>query len=124
MATYLLVAAGGALGAVARFAAGAWITAHATSGFPWATLGINVAGSLVLGAVLGLFPEPASGMGARALLGVGFCGAFTTFSAFGHETLLLVGRGLVGSAALYIVGSVLLGVAGVAAGLALGTALR
>lgn len=73
--TLLLVALGGAAGAAAR-----WATAQALPGRR-ATLLVNVAGSLLLGLLTGVAPAP------YALLGVGFCGAFTTFSTYAVEVL-------------------------------------
>ncbi len=108
---YLLVAAAGACGAVVRFAIG---LALAPSGFPWATLGINVAGSFLLGIV-----AAAGGRGWPPALtvaaGAGFLGAFTTFSTFSVETVLLLREGRAGTAATYVACSVLGGV--LAAGL-------
>ncbi len=72
--TPLLVAAGAALGAPLRLLAGHWLD----HGFPWGTLMANVAGSFLLG----LFTAMSLGDGAAALLGTGFCGGFTTYSAF------------------------------------------
>lgn len=119
--TYLLIALGGALGALARFAIGGWVTAWAGAGlFPWGTFAINVAGSLLLGIVLQALPAPAVSPDLRALLAVGFCGSFTTFSTFGYETVLLLGSGGYTLAATYVCGSVLLSLAGVGAGIWLG----
>jgi CrcB protein len=85
------VALGGALGAVARYGVSGWVQ-HATGAFfPYGTLAVNVAGSLILGFVLGLgagryliAPEW------RLFLATGFCGGFTTFSTFSYETLALI----------------------------------
>lgn len=112
----LYVALGGAAGALARFALGGWIAGRAGEGFPWATFAVNVAGSLLLGFFLRALPGHPAEAELRALLAVGFCGAFTTFSTFGYETTALLHRGAMGSAAGYVVGSVLLSVAGVLAG--------
>lgn len=80
----LLVAAGGALGAVLRFSIS---TGMPRVAFPWATLAVNLIGSFLLGLLL--LP---SGMdhGPRLLIGVGFLGAFTTLSSFSVETVELV----------------------------------
>ena len=78
----LLVGIGGALGATLRFLVGQFLRAHS---FPWATLIVNVTGSLILGVVLF-----GTGDTERILLiGVGFCGALTTFSSFSFETVAL-----------------------------------
>lgn len=116
------VAVGGAAGAVARFAVSQWMAARADGGFPWATFAVNVAGSLVLGVVLAAFPA-AEQWPARALLATGFCGAFTTFSTFGWETVTLLQSKAYGVAAAYVLGSVAAGLLAVVAGLLLGQRL-
>ena len=112
--TLVAVAAGGALGAVSRFLIGEWARAAmpATVLFPFATLGINIVGSFVLGVVSGVPvlaapPTPTW----RAFVAAGVCGGFTTFSAFSGEVAELLHRGAVGRAGLYIAASVVAGVA-------------
>jgi fluoride exporter len=83
--TVLLVALGAAVGAPLRYLTDRLIQARAGSAFPWGTLTVNVAGSLVLGFVLGIPADPAL----IALIGTGFCGALTTYSTFAYETLQL-----------------------------------
>jgi CrcB protein len=114
--TYLYVAVGGAAGALARFWLGGWVAGWARPGFPWATFAINVAGSLLLGFLLRLLPGRAAEVELRALLAVGFCGAFTTFSTFGVETVELLRRSAYGAAAAYAAGSVAASVLAVVAG--------
>lgn len=120
---YLYLAVGGALGTIARFGVGGWIETLAAEGFPWPTFGVNIAGSLLLGTIIGY--EQLGGLSAdmRALIAVGFCGAFTTFSTFSLETFSLLQRGETARAAVYALGSVLLGLIGVFAGFHLGTSL-
>ena len=120
---YLYVAAGGAAGAMARFAVGGWVITWAGATFPWATLAINASGSLLLGVVLARFPDLTTANEIRALLAVGFCGAFTTFSTFGYETASLLQRGSHGAALVYMGASVLLSVVAVFAGLWLGSSM-
>lgn len=111
MGAYLAVAAGGALGSVARF----WLTGAmaALTGprFPWGTLLINMLGSFVIGLVAGITLTPAR-MGmhpdVRIFLMIGICGGFTTFSAFSLQTLELVQTGDIVPAFGYILGSVIL----------------
>ncbi len=118
LASSLYVAVGGGIGAWLRFAAGRVIGAPAP--FPLATLTINVAGSLAMGLLAGWLARQAGGTeSARLLLGVGLLGGFTTFSAFSLEVAGLIQRGLMGSAALYILLSVAGGVAGLFLGLAI-----
>ncbi|MEP3420536.1 MAG: fluoride efflux transporter CrcB [Erythrobacter sp.] len=95
----LCVALGGAMGALARFQLGRLIThtLGSASGFPWATLMINVTGSLAMGVLLGWLargsqPDQTSET-LRLLIGVGLLGGFTTFSAFSAELITLVQRG-------------------------------
>lgn len=119
--TVLWVAAGGALGAALRFLVGEWARQQAAlSGFPWATLGINVTGSLLLGALAGgaLLGESASPQ-LRAMLMIGVLGGFTTFSSFSLETVALLQAGAVSRAALYTLTSVSLSVGAAALGVAL-----
>jgi len=86
--TLVLVALGGAVGAVARHLVSAWSRRRFT--FPYGTLVVNVAGSFTLGFLAGL-AAGADGLPAwvRALAGTGFCGALTTYSTFGFETVHL-----------------------------------
>lgn len=112
----LAVAAGGGLGAVARFAlagGAAWAP------FPAGTLAVNVAGSLALGAFTGVLARRGASPALRGFLLTGLCAGFTTFALFEYETLALLQRGAYGTAALYALGSVLACVAGVLAGLRL-----
>lgn len=98
----LLVAAGGALGAASRFALGTWLDGRAAGRFPVGTLAVNALGCLVLGALVAVFSTtPVDPARSRWLLvlGPGFLGGFTTFSAFSAETLALVQSGR-GAAAL------------------------
>ncbi len=124
----LLVAIGGAAGAWLRFVAGRLWTAAigpaAAGAFPWATLSVNVAGSLAMGLLAGWLarhgaPGGAGGEGWRLLLGVGVLGGFTTFSAFSLEFVALVERGQAGLGALYVLASLAAGFAALVAGLAM-----
>lgn len=114
----LAIALGGAAGSVTRYLIGLYVGAR-TPGFPWATMLINVTGSLLLGFLArGLAGRPhAPALGAA--LTVGFCGGYTTFSTFSLETVLLLERGAWARALLYAVASVVLCVGGAAMGVAL-----
>ncbi|MCA1662432.1 MAG: fluoride efflux transporter CrcB [Novosphingobium sp.] len=117
-----LVALGGAVGSVARYQMGRGMTAllgpAAVSAFPWATLAVNVVGSLAMGLLAGWLARHGSGgEGARLLLGVGLLGGFTTFSAFSLELMLLIERGQAGSAFAYAAISVLAGLTALYLGL-------
>lgn len=102
------VALGGLLGCLARWAIGRWLAPGLPAGFPWATLGINVLGCLLLGLVLGAGPARVPEAW-RLGLGTGFCGGFTTFSTFGVEAVQLLEAGAWGRAGAYVLASNLLG---------------
>ena len=108
---WIAVAAGGAIGSVARFWLTAVMTALTGPRFPWGTLLINVLGSFVIGLVAGLTLTPAR-MGIhpdiRIFLMTGICGGFTTFSAFSLQTLELMQTGDTVPALGYAVSSVVL----------------
>ncbi|MEV4843305.1 fluoride efflux transporter CrcB [Micromonospora matsumotoense] len=87
--TVLLIALGAALGAPLRYLTDRAVQARHHSRFPWGTLTVNVVGSLLLGAVVGVPAGPA----VTALVGTGFCGALTTWSTFGYETVRLARAG-------------------------------
>ena len=109
--SYVWVALGSALGGVARYACSGYALRVAGETFPWGTLLVNVAGSLVIGALAALVPADGRWLfvaDARALLMVGLCGGFTTFSAFSLETLNLAREGEWLAAGTYIAGSVVL----------------
>lgn len=119
MRDFLLVAAGGALGACARFGAGQVLPWSGT-GFPFATFMVNIAGSTLMGA---LFALAAGNRALLLLLGVGVLGGFTTFSAFSLETLRLLQRDETTTALAYALGSCILGVTAAWSGFSLARAL-
>lgn len=117
--TLLLVALGAAIGAPLRYLTDRAVQSRHDSVFPWGTLTVNVAGSLVLGLLAGL---PASGPLA-AFLGTGFCGALTTYSTFSYETLRLAQSGARFYAAMNVVASIVAGLGAASLGLLLAQAL-
>lgn len=112
----LLVALGGALGAVARYGVGLAAAQAFGAAFPWGTLAVNVVGGLAMGVLVGVGGDERL----RLLFGVGVLGGFTTFSAFSLETALMFERGAMVSASLYVIGSVTLSVAALMVGLMIG----
>lgn len=114
----LAVAVGGAAGSVARYLVGVGSTKLFGLGFPWGTLLINVAGSFLIGVFAESFALkwnlPQS---VQVLLTVGFCGGFTTFSTFSLDAFVMLEHGEFWPAAAYIVGSVVLSIGALVAGL-------
>jgi CrcB protein len=102
-----LIALGGALGAMARYGVGTWISRLSGSTFPWGTFVINASGSFVLGLIATLLTiRILHSPNWRPLITIGFIGAYTTFSTFEYETAQL-GSSL--QALLNLVGSVIVG---------------
>jgi fluoride exporter len=88
--TVLLVLLGGAVGAPARYLADLAVQRRHGGRFPWGTLTVNVGGCLVLGGTAGAVSAAGGPAGVLTLVGTGFCGALTTFSTFGFETVRLL----------------------------------
>ena len=119
MLNVLLVALGGGLGAAGRFGISLAFPARGDA-WPWATFGINVTGSLLIGVLAGwLSTRGEAGEPWRLLLGVGVLGGFTTFSAYSLETMRMIERNDWVGASTYSIGSVIAGLAAVAIGLAM-----
>lgn len=119
----LSVALGGGIGALARYQLGrfmtGWLGAQAMTFFPWATLAVNAIGSLLMGLLAGWLVRKGGDVDQlRLLLGVGLLGGFTTFSAFSLELAMLIERGQLTIALLYVLLSIGLGVSGLVFGLA------
>jgi CrcB protein len=112
------VALGSAVGGVSRYLVDLWF---ARGGLPWATLFINITGSFLLGLLIRIPLVPATlSPEVRAMLTVGLCGGFTTFSTFTAETIRLAQDGAWSKAVGYVAASVLLGLLASLAGLAVG----
>jgi CrcB protein len=119
MTELAFIAAGGAVGAVSRYAV---VTAGASiaGGFPYGTLAVNVAGSLLMGLLVeGIALGVSLPESVRLALAVGLLGAFTTFSAFSFDTYALYEQGRLAAAALYVVATTVLSVGALLAGVAL-----
>ena len=120
MNTFVAVAVGGALGAVSRYSFGLVAFALIGNRLPWATLGVNVVGSFLIGLAAVLIGDRiVDGELWRPLIIVGFLGAFTTFSAFSLDTLLLLQQGNYNTALAYMLGSVALCLGGTVSGMQL-----
>ena len=109
----LLLALAGSAGAVVRFLVDGVVRGRTAGSFPWATLAINVTGSLALGLVWGVV---ADGSTWRLVLGTGFCGGYTTFSTASFETVRLVQQGRYRAAVLFGAGGLVACVLAAAAG--------
>lgn len=119
--TALLVVLGGAVGAPARYLVDQLLQTRLGRAFPWGTLAVNVAGSLLLGLVAGLVAADRAAGWVLTVVGAGFCGALTTFSAFSFETFRLAEAGRWVAALLNVTVSVALGLGAAALGWWAGT---
>ncbi len=117
------VGIGGFLGANARYLLGGWMAARWGAGFPYGTFVINVSGSFILGVVMGLLEGHLLSPTVRVAVGIGFVGAYTTFSTFTYETMRLIEDGSVLLALVNVFGSVAIGLAATVVGLAAGRGL-
>ena len=115
----LLVATGGATGAVGRFLVSFLVRSSGAGGFPWTTFGVNLAGCLLMGLLIGWLWRlpPGTSEAARLFGGVGVLGGFTTFSAFSLELFQLIERRDMWPALTYAGGSLLGGLIAFAIGL-------
>ncbi len=117
MQKYQLIAAGGALGSIARFWVGSTISGRMGARFPYGTFVINITACVVIGFTLAYLGKRADLNPAwRYLFPVGFIGAYSTFSTYEWETLSTLRSGAFALAALYAVGSLILGLVAVWAG--------
>jgi CrcB protein len=100
------VALGGALGAVGRYLVG--LSLKTASGFPWATMSVNILGSLLMGLVIGWLARQNGGSDTlRLFVAVGILGGFTTFSAFSMDLFTLLEKRDIAATMLYLGGSLI-----------------
>ncbi|TGN65317.1 fluoride efflux transporter CrcB [Nocardioides eburneiflavus] len=121
--TVLVVVLGGAIGAPLRYLADVFVQSRHDSDFPWGTFTVNIVGSLVLGVTAAAVVELGSPPWVLAFVGTGICGALTTFSTFGYETVRLLDEGSVLAAAANSVASIVVGLGACAGGFAVASTL-
>jgi CrcB protein len=109
MKALLYVFLGGGLGSMLRYLVGTYTSSFTTS-FPYGTFIVNIIGSIIIGVIFGLTLKNSSQSGDLILLlAVGFCGGFTTFSAFAYESFILLKSGQTTLFFTYIISSILTG---------------
>ena len=117
----ILIGLGGFAGAIARYVVDGFVAERVAGAFPWGTLLVNLSGSFLLGALFALTVDrailPAD---IRGPVLIGFIGAYTTFSTYMLESWQLIDSGAYELAVVNVVGSAVLGLVAVGAGLALG----
>jgi CrcB protein len=115
---YAIIFVGGGLGAALRHGINLGAARWLGAGFPYATLIVNVSGSLIMGLIAGYFAfKGDASQNWRLFLTTGILGGYTTFSTFSLDAALLYQRGEVSLAAIYVLASVVLSIAGLFAGL-------
>ena len=120
----VIIALGGALGAVSRFLMGNAVSKAVGSALPYGTFVINLVGYFAMGLLMTIIVDRELLSAAwRLFLCVGFLGGFTTFSSFGYEALMLLTEGRLLAALTYVSGSMVLGLAAAAAGVLCARAL-
>jgi fluoride exporter len=118
--TLICIALGGSIGSVLRYLTAVLLQKYYTTVFPLATFLVNVIGCLLIGVIMGLLEKnQLTNTNIKWLLVTGFCGGFTTFSAFSFENISLLQNGYYGWAFFYITSSIVLGIGGVWLGLTL-----
>ena len=118
---YLMIGIGGVLGANARYLLSGWAANRFGTVFPYGTIIINVSGAILLGFLMAFLQDRAFvHPNYRLFLATGFCGAYTTFSTFTYESLVLMQNGSFLLAFINLFGSLAVGMIGVFLGFALG----
>ena len=121
--TVAMVLLGGAIGAPLRYLTDLFVQSRHDSVFPWGTFTVNILGSLILGVTAAAVIDLGSPAWVLALVGTGFCGALTTFSTFGFETIRLLEEGSVLTAATNCLASLVIGLGACAGGYAIAGAV-
>lgn len=121
--TWLFVCLGAAFGGPARYLTDRLIQSRHDTLFPWGTFTVNVVGSLIFGVLLGAATHRQLPAGLVAGLGTGFCGALTTYSTFGYETVRLAEDSAWLFATLNVAASLIAGLGAAVLGYAVGQAL-
>jgi CrcB protein len=116
----LFVGTGGFLGSIARYLAGKSIDTKLNAVFPYGTLAVNIIGSFLLGIIYAWATRKTGTDNMRLFLGTGFCGGFTTFSAFALENINFLNQKMAVTSILYILISLIFGFAAVFIGIVLG----
>jgi CrcB protein len=119
----LLVGLGGSLGSMLRYISVKTIDTRINGSFPYGTLTVNLAGSFIIGIVYAIAIRKTGPDNWSVFLGAGFCGGFTTFSAFAVENLNMINQRMFSSSLVYISSSILLGILAVAIGTWIGNKL-
>lgn len=118
MKDVVLVFFGGGLGSVCRYLLARWVNTFHAHHFPFGTFAVNVVACFALGAILGFIAQKeAFSPATKMFLAVGFCGGFSTFSTFSHESVVLFQQGHYISLTAYILLSVVLCIAATLSGL-------
>jgi len=119
MKNLLLVGVGGGMGSMLRYLFQKWFSENYPQPFPWGTFVVNLLGCFLIGVIYAASEKTTViGPQARLFLAAGFCGGFTTFSAFAFENMNLLRIGDTSYFLLYTIGSVIFGIAGVFGGVA------
>jgi len=120
----LLIGMAGSIGAIARYTLSRFVSAYTGDSFPWGTLTVNVLGCLMFGLIWGLGENKEwLGERTRILLLIGFLGAFTTFSSFANETIILIRDHRLWWAGFNVVAQNMLGISAVMLGIGLSRAI-
>ncbi|MFF8614896.1 fluoride efflux transporter CrcB [Streptomyces sp. NPDC015350] len=120
---WLLVIIGASVGAPLRYLTDRAVQSRHDTVFPWGTFAVNVSGSLILGLLTGAVVAGAASSHVQLLIGTGLCGALTTYSTFGYETVRLIEDGARFYAVANVLASVVAGLGAVFVGVSLAQAL-